>query len=480
MYFAGLSCSSNDLEENIPHKPPSKAHSSLLMLASKIRPKLSDTGFSCVTVTDELYGSYNVVYIIEFNDKKKFVFRVPIDTNNGHLSDTAKRSMISQVGTMQFIRRNTTIPLPEIYAFNTSMDDTIGTPYVAMSFIEGEPVYSVWFDDVGPTTREERRQRILRSIARAMVQLEAFSFDKIGSLVFTDASTTVGVAIGPCYGWTAKHSTPSDYSKQHRLAPHITQDDGNKLCTKCGISTGSRIISGVPLVKSDEQFFCFEGVKQNLCLEEIGPFESSKEYLTAVIRVLGGDSNLPIPQATRTVLQAIIDCLTSPAQDSETETFVLAPPDFNSQNVMVDEKGNVTGFIDWDNVHTVPREIGCCRYPGWITRDWDLINYQHNGFDPLEDSPHLLKRYRTMYGQMIKRLLGPEQDQVIRQSLVFGTIEKAAYHIKQGAIVRNLLRKALSVSLKESYCLIPDVEEWSDETKEQLRNGVQKLLKGSM
>ena len=29
-------------------------------------------------------------------------------------------------------------------------------------------------------------------------------------------------------------------------------------------------------------------------------------------------------------------------------TFVLSVPDFDSQNIMVDDQGNLTGIIDWD------------------------------------------------------------------------------------------------------------------------------------
>lgn len=56
--------------------------------------------------------------------------------------------------------------------------------------------------------------------------------------------------------------------------------------------------------------------------------------------------------------------------------FVLSPPDFDSQNVMVDPVTfDVTGFLDWDNVSVGPQEGGYARYPAWITRDWDPLIY---------------------------------------------------------------------------------------------------------
>ena len=476
MYFDGLSCQ-NKLE-NPAHRPFSKAQESLWTLALKVRPKLANTPFSNVTVIKTLYGSYNVVYIIKFEDEKKFVFRVPIDTNKGHLSETAQRSMISQVQTMHFIRQNTTIPIPEIYSFNPSKDPIIGTPYIAMSFIEGEPVCSLWLEDTGPTPQEERRQRILISIAQAMAQLHAFSFDKIGSLRFTGKPKAGAVTIEPCYGWSTTNPKPPGCPNPRCLAFQNPERDINKACSGCGVVASSSATSEVAS-DSDEHVF-IDGAKQSLFLKEIGPFQCSREYFKAAMYCFGGNPKLPIPRLTGKVLETIIDCLPLP-QSPERETYVLSPPDFNSQNIMADENGNVTGFIDWDNVHTVPRQIGYCRYPGWITRDWDSNTYENNQFHPLADPPELLTAYRALYRQTINGLLGPEQDQIIRQTLVFGAIEKAIIDdISRGAIVRNLLRKGLSVSLKEAYRMIPDVEEWTERTKEQLKDGLQRVLNDCM
>lgn len=73
--------------------------------------------------------------------------------------------------------------------------------------------------------------------------------------------------------------------------------------------------------------------------------------------------------------------------------FVLALPDLDSQNIMVDEEGTVTGIVDWDLCHTVPSFVGYARYPGWITRDWDLSMYGWP-MNEFEDPPELLQQYR--------------------------------------------------------------------------------------
>ncbi|KAF8213563.1 kinase-like domain-containing protein [Mycena galopus ATCC 62051] len=55
--------------------------------------------------------------------------------------------------------------------------------------------------------------------------------------------------------------------------------------------------------------------------------------------------------------------------------FVLSMPDFNFQNIFVNDNGEVTGLIDWDGITVGPRQGGYARYPSWITRDWDPLMY---------------------------------------------------------------------------------------------------------
>jgi hypothetical protein len=117
---------------------------------------------------------------------------------------------------MRFIKDETTIPLPEVYAFDTTSENEIRVPYIVMSFIDGFTVNSLWFDNTGPTPLEERRLRILDTIAEAMSQLQKFQFDKIGSLQFNNG--TDNIEIGPCYMWDEGHFDDEDWGENSRLS----------------------------------------------------------------------------------------------------------------------------------------------------------------------------------------------------------------------------------------------------------------------
>jgi hypothetical protein len=86
-------------------------------------------------------------------------------------------------------------------------------------------------------------------------------------------------------------------------------------------------------------------------------------------------------------------------QKSTSETFVLVPPDFNWQNILVDEQGNITGLLDWDEVYTQPRFAGFASSPMWITRDYLSAGYEWHG--DVGNSDWDLARYRKMYSQFM-------------------------------------------------------------------------------
>lgn len=79
-------------------------------------------------------------------------------------------------------------------------------------------------------------------------------------------------------------------------------------------------------------------------------------------------------KAEAKVLEVIMGCLPT-LESTSLPGFVLYLPDFDSRNVMVDEEDTVTGLVDWDLAHTMPRFMGYARYPGWITSDWDHVMY---------------------------------------------------------------------------------------------------------
>lgn len=207
------------------------------------------------------------------------------------------------------------------------------------SFVLGQTLASAWFDTTLPTPLEDRRLRTLTALSRCLAQLAQFSFPEIGSIYNGENGD---LTVGPCYDWKEN-------------------EDGS-----------IRVVAS-------------------------GPYDTAAAYLRDHYALTdnNNNNNNPWKVAATTVTKAAVRHL--PFRESS-EGFVLSIPDFDSQNIMVDDEGNLTGIIDWDLVQTLPRCVGYSRYPGWITRDWDPLMY---GWPKAgsENSPEELERYRMHYDQ---------------------------------------------------------------------------------
>ncbi|KAM0424956.1 hypothetical protein ACHAPT_009757 [Fusarium lateritium] len=319
---------------------------SLTLLASKIASQHFHISSSGGRLVRRISGSYNIIHIVELGSVR-LVIRVPATGWGSGMTSTAAHAMESQAATMRLIRSKTTIPVPELYALDTTDNNEIGAPYLCMSFMPGKPVSEVWFGHLGALPQEELRLGILKSLSRTMAQLSCLSFDEMGSIADDGSGSTI---IGPLYNW------------------HDNEE------------------GSLQVVAS-------------------GPFDSTSAFLKKhlITRPDGNEWDRAEAKVVNTVLDCLLTCDTRPG-------FVLCHPDFDSQNVLVDDSGSITGLIDWDLAQTMPRFVGYARYPGWITRDWDPLMYGWPKMAESEDSPASLERYRAYYNREMGKALNMQCD----------------------------------------------------------------------
>ncbi|KAI1375091.1 kinase-like protein [Hypoxylon crocopeplum] len=368
---------------------------SLVLLASNIGKRVLHTPSPSGKYITRFIGSYNIVHIIQVDDIK-VVIRIPATGWASGKTEAAAHALESQVATMRLIRERTTVPVPEVYDFDTTDNNEIGAPYMCMSFVSGKRVSHVWFEDPNSMSREEFRLKILKNLSQIMAQFSCLTFDKIGSIIGKDAGS---ITLGPCYD-------------------------------SCENSDGTfQIVSS-------------------------GPFDSTSAYLKTHFE----KSKLKDTYATAEEKVMQIAMPHSPITGSQ-NGFVLCHPDFNPQNVMVDEHGNVTGLIDWDLVQTIPRCVGYALYPSWITRDWDPLLYGWPHMPDSEDSPETLERYRAYYNEELDKVLNRQGDwkftekSHITQAVWIATLSSR----NRLEICRKLVQEALGVDADEALGVIYDI-----------------------
>ncbi|KEY70172.1 hypothetical protein S7711_03393 [Stachybotrys chartarum IBT 7711] len=389
---------------------------SLVALATRISQEALGHSQSSGKVIATLGGSYNILHVVQLECSVKIVIRVPATGWGVGLTTEASQSMESHVATVRLLRQETQIPVPEILAMDTSSANEIGAPYICMTFVPGKSVSKVWFDGTGAIPQEQLRLNILKSVAQNMAQLSNLSFNKIGSIMASEGEQAV---IGPCFDW--KES-----------------DDGSVAVTTSG------------------------------------PFDTTSAYLLEHAILASCDSIWG--KAKTRIMSVVQDCLVS---ITTKPGFALTLPDFDSQNIMVDDHGTVTGFIDLDLIQTMPRFVGFCRYPGWITRDWDPLMYGWPKMADSEDPPQTLERYRAYYNEELGKALEHQGDWTLtKKSHILEAMWIASLNpVNRLEICRKLVHEALDGETDATDVLYDiGADDYKGDQWEKLVAGMKRLI----
>lgn len=324
--------------------------------AVSIRNKQYDTNFCATdcTITDfALHGSFNVLFPLTFSDGEKWIIKFPGQGHPDQYDDSDAQALRSEAFTMQWIRRETNIPVPEVHAFDGSFDNELGCPYILMEYLDGVPLHKTrqWFDPTATdTVLDERRTRILDKIAESVVQLDWIRFPRGGQLSFDDSGSFQGIG-------------------------------------------GFKRIDGQAATKN----LFIKNRNDHLPEVQVFPesFKDPKAYMLCMLndQICTQDTS---NTATDAFLRLFIDWL---FEGYTTPTFILSHPDLDLQNIIVSTDGELTGLIDWDGVETVPLIFGYARYPKMLTVDWHHLRYKYKEGkpDPHTLSPEQLARYQEIY-----------------------------------------------------------------------------------
>ncbi|KAJ5931518.1 hypothetical protein N7516_006007 [Penicillium verrucosum] len=359
-----------------------------------------------------MYGSYHILFPLTFDSGLRWIAKIPINGTVSKWDELSASALISEANTMRLLKRETTIPLPDVLDFSSTTQNTLRCPYIIMTFISGIPLYNIWFGHrlkgACPDTTHLRRIRALESIASAMVQLDRFSFRTGGRLLFGD------------------DGNPSHIGSMRRVDHKAMLD----------------------------RWFVHKDPDDDPIYIECAASSDPKAYYTFMLDMHPEQNN--VPRGLAMLLRQLISWISQP---SSMDPFVLAHPDFDIQNFIVSEDGELRGVIDWDGIAAVPRTLGNERYPGWLTRDWDPAMYGYkesmdHGVEPKgvwEDSPESLAYYRGIYDDIMarhrmERRRGSEAN-LCRMSLITENLAIAVDDPRcRSAILRKMVQEIWAVA----------------------------------
>jgi len=101
----------------------------------------------CEILRKVSYGSYHAVLSLSFADERVWALKIPRKGHGTRWSRPLAQALESEAQTMRLIRRETTIPVPEVFAFDAKIDNELGCPFILMELVPGRSVYRRWFNE---------------------------------------------------------------------------------------------------------------------------------------------------------------------------------------------------------------------------------------------------------------------------------------------------------------------------------------------
>ncbi|RPA92820.1 hypothetical protein L873DRAFT_1847508 [Choiromyces venosus 120613-1] len=248
-------------------------------------------------------GAINLHLELVFEDGLSWMAR--LKRHNTSTPPAAVRSYLirSEVATYSFLKKQTRVPVPEVFAYDLDSDNSVGTGYILMETIKGKNLLSA-----SPTN--EQLSKVLAQLAEVYKELYRHPFPLMGSLD-TPGSTNIGPVV---------HDLMTD------LALTINGDHNS------------------------QQLANFSG-----------PFTSLRDYYLALIprilhMIIAGELYPFWAVDAFLIHKFLLDLLERWSEHiQETGKFYLRHFDDKGDHIMVDEDFNITGIIDWEGAYTAQK-----------------------------------------------------------------------------------------------------------------------------
>ena len=290
------------------------------------------------TVSPFAAGAFNKLFLLSpdgtDHNLPSFILRValPVDP----YLKTA-----SEVATLSYLSNHTSIPVPEVIAYDASAENDLGFEWILMTRLPGVPLKELW--STALLTWEER-VRITEQISGYIRQMQVVHFNRTGSLYFTGA--------------------------QHpKLHTHARSNIKNESRFKA-LEFDPRYSIG-PIVALP--FFHTNRLK--LALRR-GPFSSSSAWLRSLLQLQiastvdematmvaqsnDGDHGCDADDLSElidgiTAANNLLDLVDDFFDESDHETFQLTHDDLSANNILIDPTTHqVTDIVDWECVSFLP------------------------------------------------------------------------------------------------------------------------------
>ncbi|KAK7685389.1 hypothetical protein QCA50_011252 [Cerrena zonata] len=138
-----------------------------------------------VNVSKLAEGGFNRTFLITLQDNFQMVARIPYPVTVPKFYAVA-----SEVATLEFLR-SSGIPVPKIYGYSPDSENSAGTEYIFMQYIQGSNLRDVW-----PSLSDQEVISVVHQLTQLESVMMSLSFPAGGSLYFTKDLEKVASGLG--------------------------------------------------------------------------------------------------------------------------------------------------------------------------------------------------------------------------------------------------------------------------------------------
>ncbi|CZT13631.1 uncharacterized protein RCO7_10853 [Rhynchosporium graminicola] len=253
-------------------------------------------GIDCMLLPDIGLGYNHMVRILEFADNVRWVarLRMPPLGKSEYDQSALKIAMGCEINASSLVQRKTSIPIPQIHAFEVSSDCSVKAPFMVMDCLEGN--VGMDLDMKIPT---EYKEDFFKNLAKVHVQLSGVQLPRIGTFLSINEDGTY--LQGPIPGLGGPFDTACQFFE----------------------AWATNIEFGSP----EDKIRAASGQYADELLPSISSFKEAIHRLAGRLSIR---NHGPFP---------------------------LCHGDFGHNNIIVDDQYHILGVIDWETAYAGPWEI---------------------------------------------------------------------------------------------------------------------------
>ncbi|KAF1840891.1 kinase-like protein [Cucurbitaria berberidis CBS 394.84] len=303
-------------------------------------------------------GAFNKVYTVQCGGNSNVIVRVTLPVQP-HLKTLSERA------TIEYVRHHTDIPIPQVLEYNAIRDDELGFEWMIMDRVEGTKVTEQW-----KHMSWLKKELLVRKVITYLAQLFRKRFHRLGNLYATEDIQQMSTKDMPDAVFLgAEHSSHT-------------------------VRFGLGEVVSIPFFYNDHG-----GIDVPR-----GPYKHSRDWLATCLRLYLHDadninaSNKTVDpnsvEAIKSRIQRMLNFLPQIFPADEREEYTLIHQDLSDNNMMVDENHDLSGFIDWECVYTVPLWLACqlprflrgqnCQHPPLYATEFENEYYESAYYEDLE------------------------------------------------------------------------------------------------